>query len=86
MTATFDMTFTDLPGGPCPVCHHSGLLLRHYGCHAGYRTLAHLDEQGQEHVCTLPEVEGILYTSGGGWWYVPGPRPEPSRSTSEEQR
>lgn len=57
------------PGGPCPVCDSSGLLLRHYGDYGGYRTIVHLDEHGREQTCMLPEAAGMLFTRGGRWRY-----------------
>jgi len=69
--ASFEMTCDGVFGGPCPVCGGSGLLLSHVGEFGGYRTLRHLDAAGREQVCTLPEVEGMVRTAAGRWWYVP---------------
>lgn len=69
--ASFKMTFSGVFGGPCPVCSGSGALLVHDGEFGGYRTIRHMDEQGREQVCTLPEDEGMVDTTGGWWRYVP---------------
>lgn len=60
-------------GGPCPVCEGSGELLSQHADFGGYRTLRHLDQFGREQVCTLPEADGMVFTTGGRWRYVPGP-------------
>jgi len=69
--ASSKMTFEGVYGGPCPVCAGMGELLGQDSVFGGYRTLRHLDDSGHEQVCTLPEAEGMLYTKGGRWWYVP---------------
>jgi len=78
--ASFEMTCDGVFGGPCPVCGGSGELLAQSATYGDYRTLRHTDAAGREQVCTLPEVEGMVRTAGGRWWYVPAGVP-----TSEEQ-
>jgi len=71
MDATFDMTFTGVNGGPCPLCNHSGQLMHHYGTYGtnGWRNIHHLDELGRLHKCTVASRHGVLYADEGRWWY-----------------
>jgi len=69
MASTFDMVFTEVYGGPCPVCGHSGELLRQFGKVGGLRNIHHLDDQGSLHKCVLYTSDGILCCNDGSWWY-----------------
>lgn len=73
------VTYEGVTGGPCPVCGGSGELLSQKSDFGGYRTLRHFDEFGREQVCTLPEADGMVFTTGGRWRYVPGAHGAPAR-------
>src|SRR5215207_6172350 len=80
------MTFTDVHGGPCPVCGESGELLKHYGTYGldGVRTIVHTTGDGHS-VCTLPEAGGRMFTSANSWSYR-APDPLLRLSVLERQR
>ncbi len=85
---TFEMTFTNMPGGPCPKCGHCGNLVRHTGVYApdGRRTIVHTDETGREHSCTLPTGSGFLDTTGGVWKWCRLPAVPERLAELERQR
>lgn len=69
--SSMESTFRGMFGGPCPACGEHGELLAHDVTYGGYRQIRHMDGSGHEHLCTLPEEQGILYTSSEGWRYEP---------------
>lgn len=65
--------YEGVSGGPCPVCGRSGTLLTHYGEFGGTRVIIHMIDDSDCVVerCEVPEVDGIMFTKGGRWWYKP---------------
>lgn len=64
------MSFTNVHGGPCPVCGGTGELLAHAGTYGGQRIIVHRGQAGQIHVCEIPESDGVMQTKGGLWSYA----------------
>lgn len=68
--ASFNMFFTGVSGGPCPVCGGSGELIHHFGTQGpgGLRIINH-EGAPQGQLCTVVEAEGIMIVKDGVWRY-----------------